>query len=80
MKSHMKLLEFIIEFSEKKKQRKLANETSKNDLTIEGMKTHIVKSTYQIRKNGEEKRSLSEEKYYKWVYYSPELHHPRKQG
>jgi len=53
---HMKLLEFIIEFSEKKKQRKLANETSKNDLTIEGMKTHIVKSTYQIRKNGEEKR------------------------
>jgi hypothetical protein len=56
MKSHMKLLEFIIEFSEKKKQRKLANETSKNDLTMEGMKTHIVKSTYQIRKNGEEKR------------------------
>lgn len=56
MKFHMKLLKFIIEFSEKKKQRKLANETSKNDLTMEGMKTHIVKSTYQIRKNGEEKR------------------------
>ena len=29
VKSHMKLLEFIIEFSEKEKQRKLANETSK---------------------------------------------------
>ena len=47
---------------------------------MEGMKTHIVKSTYQIRKNGEEKRQLSEEKYYKRVYYSPELHHPSKQG